>query len=147
MSEPVMEARGVVKFLGQGAGKAQALRGVDLTLHNGELALLMGPSGSGKTTLLSVLGCILSPSEGGRSRLRKSDDQSRAGAARQIAARAHRLRVPVLSSVSDAHRSGQCSAGAGCARRAFQQSRQTLERRARACRPRSQNQFISTRAE
>src|SRR6478736_8048608 len=64
MSEPVMEARGVVKFLGQGAGKVQALRGVDLTLHNGELALLMGPSGSGKTTLLSVLGCILSPSEG-----------------------------------------------------------------------------------
>ena len=59
-----MEARGVVKFLGQGAGKVQALRGVDLTLHNGELALLMGPSGSGKTTLLSVLGCILSPSEG-----------------------------------------------------------------------------------
>src|SRR6476646_6903000 len=64
MSEPVMEARGVVKFLGKGAGKVQPLRGVDLTLRSGELALLMGPSGSGKTTLLSVLGCILSPSEG-----------------------------------------------------------------------------------
>jgi ABC-type antimicrobial peptide transport system, ATPase component len=64
MSEPVMEARGVVKFLGEGAGKVQALKGVDLTLRSGELALLMGPSGSGKTTLLSVLGCILSPSEG-----------------------------------------------------------------------------------
>src|SRR5246500_4092273 len=64
MSEPVMEARGVVKFLGEGAGRVQALRGVDLTLNSGELALLMGPSGSGKTTLLSVLGCILSPSEG-----------------------------------------------------------------------------------
>ena len=57
-----MEARGVVKFLGEGAGKVQALKGVDLTLRSGELALLMGPSGSGKTTLLSVLGCILSPS-------------------------------------------------------------------------------------
>jgi putative ABC transport system ATP-binding protein len=64
MSGPVMEARGVVKFLGEGAAKVQALRGVDLTLHSGELALLMGPSGSGKTTMLSVLGCILSPSEG-----------------------------------------------------------------------------------
>jgi putative ABC transport system ATP-binding protein len=64
MSEPVMDARGVVKFLGEGAAKVQALKGVDLTLHSGELALLMGPSGSGKTTLLSVLGCILSPSEG-----------------------------------------------------------------------------------
>jgi len=64
MSEPVLEARGVVKFLGEGAGKVKALKGVDLTLNCGELALLMGPSGSGKTSLLSVLGCILSPSEG-----------------------------------------------------------------------------------
>jgi putative ABC transport system ATP-binding protein len=64
MTEPVMEARGIVKVLGEGAGKVQALKGVDLTLHSGELALLMGPSGSGKTTLLSILGCILSPSEG-----------------------------------------------------------------------------------
>ena len=67
-----MEARGVVKFLGEGAGKVQALKGVDLTLHSGELALLMGPSGSGKTTLLSVLGCILSPSERRRSGRRTS---------------------------------------------------------------------------
>ena len=51
-----MEARGVVKFLGEGAGKVQALKGVDLTLHSGELALLMGPSGSGKTTLFKLLG-------------------------------------------------------------------------------------------
>src|SRR5262249_44847273 len=29
-----------------------------------ELTLLMGPSGSGKTTLLSVLGCMLTPTEG-----------------------------------------------------------------------------------
>jgi putative ABC transport system ATP-binding protein len=64
MSEPVLEASGVVKFLGEGAGKVQALKGVDLTLNSGELALLMGPSGSGKTSLLSVLGCILSPNEG-----------------------------------------------------------------------------------
>jgi putative ABC transport system ATP-binding protein len=64
MSEPVMEARGIVKFLGEGAGKVQALKGVDVTLRSGEMALLMGPSGSGKTTLLSILGCILSPSEG-----------------------------------------------------------------------------------
>jgi putative ABC transport system ATP-binding protein len=37
---------------------------VSLTLNPGELTLLMGPSGSGKTTLLSILGCILTPSEG-----------------------------------------------------------------------------------
>jgi putative ABC transport system ATP-binding protein len=64
MSDPVVQAIEVVKFLGQGAGKVQALKGVNLSLAGGELVLLMGPSGSGKTTLLSVLGCILSPNMG-----------------------------------------------------------------------------------
>jgi putative ABC transport system ATP-binding protein len=64
MTGAVMEAIGVVKFLGEGASQVRALRGVNLSLNGGELALLMGPSGSGKTTFLSILGCILSPSEG-----------------------------------------------------------------------------------
>ncbi len=61
---PLLEARGIVKVLGAGAGQVQALKGVDLELWPGELTLLMGPSGSGKTTLLSILGCILSPTQG-----------------------------------------------------------------------------------
>jgi putative ABC transport system ATP-binding protein len=61
---PVLEARHIVKELGEGAGKIQALKGVSLTLFPGEFTLLMGPSGSGKTTLLSILGCILSPTAG-----------------------------------------------------------------------------------
>ena len=60
----VLEAHDIVKQLGQGAGKVRALKGVSLTLNAGELTLLMGPSGSGKTTLLSILGCILTPTEG-----------------------------------------------------------------------------------
>jgi putative ABC transport system ATP-binding protein len=64
MSEPVIDAAGVVKFLGHGAGRVQALRGVNLSLAGGELVLLMGPSGSGKTTLLSIMGCLMTPSEG-----------------------------------------------------------------------------------
>jgi putative ABC transport system ATP-binding protein len=64
MTEPVMEALGVAKTLGDGAGQVQALKDVSLSLAGGELALLMGPSGSGKTTLLSVLGCIMAPSVG-----------------------------------------------------------------------------------
>jgi putative ABC transport system ATP-binding protein len=64
MTAPILEAVGVVKYLGEGAGRVEALRGVNFTLMGGELALLMGPSGSGKTTLLSILGCMLAPSAG-----------------------------------------------------------------------------------
>ena len=63
-SRVVLEARNIVKELGHGAGKVRALKGVSLSLNAGELTLLMGPSGSGKTTLLSILGCILTPSDG-----------------------------------------------------------------------------------
>ena len=64
MTEAMLEATNVTKDLGSGAGRVQALRGVSLSLNGGELTLLMGPSGSGKTTLLSILGCMLSPTEG-----------------------------------------------------------------------------------
>ena len=64
MTAPVLEADNVVKHLGSGAGRVEALRGVSLSLAGGELTLLMGPSGSGKTTLLSILGCMLSPTSG-----------------------------------------------------------------------------------
>jgi putative ABC transport system ATP-binding protein len=64
MTRPVIEATDVVKVLGAGAGRVEAVRGVSLSLVGGELVLLMGPSGSGKTTLLSVLGCMLTPTSG-----------------------------------------------------------------------------------
>jgi putative ABC transport system ATP-binding protein len=64
MTEAILDAVDVVKFLGSGPGRVEALRGVSLTVTGGELTLLMGPSGSGKTTLLSILGCMLSPTSG-----------------------------------------------------------------------------------
>lgn len=64
MSKVLLEAEGIVKVFGSGAGEVKPLKGIDLKLRSGELTLLMGPSGSGKTTLLSILGCILTPTEG-----------------------------------------------------------------------------------
>ena len=64
MTELLIEAVNVAKILGSGAAKVVALRDVSLALKGGELTLLMGPSGSGKTTLLSILGCMLTPTEG-----------------------------------------------------------------------------------
>jgi NitT/TauT family transport system ATP-binding protein len=42
----------------------QALRGVDLTVRQGEFLCIVGPSGCGKTTLLRILGGLEQPSEG-----------------------------------------------------------------------------------
>ena len=64
MTDTMIEATDIVKILGDGAGRVEALKGINLSLAGGELTLLMGPSGSGKTTLLSVLGCMLSPTGG-----------------------------------------------------------------------------------
>jgi putative ABC transport system ATP-binding protein len=64
MKEIMIEATNIVKVLGEGAGRVEALKGINLALAGGELTLLMGPSGSGKTTLLSILGCMLTPTAG-----------------------------------------------------------------------------------
>ena len=45
-------------------GAVFAVRGVTLSIFPGEVTMLMGPSGSGKTTLLSMIGGVLSPTEG-----------------------------------------------------------------------------------
>jgi len=63
MTQTMIEANEIRMALGEGAGRVEALKGINLSLAGGELTLLMGPSGSGKTTLLSVLGCM-SPTSG-----------------------------------------------------------------------------------
>ena len=63
-SKVILEAQGIVKILGEAPNQVKVLKGIDLQLQTGELTLMMGPSGSGKTTLLSILGCILSPTDG-----------------------------------------------------------------------------------
>jgi putative ABC transport system ATP-binding protein len=59
-----LEGRGVGKVFGQGDLAVRALHPADIRIHRGEVIVIMGPSGSGKTTLLSILGLVLSPTEG-----------------------------------------------------------------------------------
>jgi putative ABC transport system ATP-binding protein len=55
---------GITKWFGAGDAKVQALRGLDLEIQMGELAMLVGPSGCGKTTLISIIAGLLDPTEG-----------------------------------------------------------------------------------
>ena len=47
-----------------GEVSVHALRGVDVTLHEAEIIVLLGPSGSGKSTLLNILGGLDVPTAG-----------------------------------------------------------------------------------
>ena len=64
MSTPAVALKGLTKTYGAGALAFQALKGIDLSVKQGEFMMLVGPSGSGKTTLLSILGCVLAPTSG-----------------------------------------------------------------------------------
>ena len=61
---PVVRREQLRKTDGDGEAAVQALRGVDLTIDEGELLVLLGPSGSGKSTLLNILGGLDRPTAG-----------------------------------------------------------------------------------
>lgn len=63
-TEPAIVATQVNKIYGEGAMAVTALQSVDLTVHRGEVLMMMGPSGSGKTTLLSIMGAVLRATSG-----------------------------------------------------------------------------------
>jgi putative ABC transport system ATP-binding protein len=84
----VVELAGVTKEY-PGEPPVQALRGVDLRIHAGELTTIVGPSGSGKSTMLHVIGTLDRPSGGsvvlgGHDTARLSDGRLSALRARMI---------------------------------------------------------------
>jgi len=57
-------AENIQKTYRTGGQTTQALRGVSLSVRNGEVVCLLGPNGAGKTTLVKVLSTLLIPDEG-----------------------------------------------------------------------------------
>ena len=65
----LIEMTGIRKHFRDGSERLnEVLRGIDLTVEQGDFLAIKGASGSGKTTLLSVLGLLIRP-DGGEYRL------------------------------------------------------------------------------
>src|SRR6201994_634589 len=60
----MIEVRGLKKSIHNGTNMVEILRGIDLTIPQGQFAAIMGPSGSGKSTLLGLLAGLDAQSDG-----------------------------------------------------------------------------------
>ncbi|MCM1092142.1 MAG: ABC transporter ATP-binding protein [Muribaculum sp.] len=63
--KPIIELQGIIKKFYIGTpNELQVLKGIDLTVYEGEFVAIVGASGSGKSTLMNIIGALDRPTEG-----------------------------------------------------------------------------------
>lgn len=60
----ILRAENIVKVYGKGDSRVEALKGINITINQGEFVVIVGASGSGKSTLLHILGGVDKPTSG-----------------------------------------------------------------------------------
>ena len=64
IDKTIIEMKNIRKNFGKKDAKVEALRGMDISINEGEMVAIMGKSGSGKSTLLNIIGGMMSMDEG-----------------------------------------------------------------------------------
>lgn len=64
MGREILKMHDIVKEYEMAGEVQQVLRGIDLTVKEGEFLAVLGPSGSGKSTLMNIIGCLDVPTSG-----------------------------------------------------------------------------------
>ncbi|EFW89121.1 ABC transporter, ATP-binding protein [Streptococcus equinus ATCC 9812] len=62
--KPLIQLNNIIKSYQNGDQELNVLKGIDLTVYEGEFLAIMGPSGSGKSTLMNIIGLLDRPTSG-----------------------------------------------------------------------------------
>lgn len=60
----LIQLNNIIKSYQNGDQELNVLKGIDLTVYEGEFLAIMGPSGSGKSTLMNIIGLLDRPTSG-----------------------------------------------------------------------------------